>query len=49
MILRCKCKNEYQDKRYGNGNRVHNQVKVTGTQAPKYRRTICCAVREGTK
>lgn len=27
MILPCTCKNEYQDKEYGKGNRVHNPCK----------------------
>jgi hypothetical protein len=34
MILKCNCKNDYQDKLYGTGNRVHNPIKVSSTQLP---------------
>ena len=37
-VLPCKCKSEYQDKRYGVGLRVHNStVKPT----PGWRCTVC--------
>lgn len=26
MVMKCTCKHEYQDKKYGKGNRVHNNV-----------------------
>ena len=26
MIAKCTCENEYQDKKYGKGNRIHNQT-----------------------
>lgn len=35
MILRCTCKHEFQDKRYGKGKRVFNKT-TTG-----YRCTVC--------
>jgi len=38
-ILTCKCKSEYQDKRYGKNRRVHNQG---GTiQTPTWKCTVC--------
>ena len=48
MILKCNCKNDYQDERYGTGNRVHNPIKVSGTQSPQYRCTVCLSVRGKT-
>jgi hypothetical protein len=36
MIKRCSCRSDFQDKRYGIGNRVHNQ----GTQG-KASCTVC--------
>lgn len=36
MIKKCVCKSEYQDRRYGFGNRVANQGKDGG-----YRCTVC--------
>ena len=45
MILKCKCKHDYQDKKYGKGNRVHNFV-VNNTKAGgDYRCTVCLACR----
>lgn len=49
MILKCNCKNKYQDEKYGKDYRVHNPMKVTGTQAKKYRCTVCGSVREESK
>ncbi len=34
-IIKCKCKHDYQDEKYGKGNRVHNPT-VKG-----YRCTVC--------
>lgn len=36
MILKCTCKNEFQDKKYGRGMRVHNP-----TAKDKQRCTVC--------
>jgi len=36
-VLRCKCKHEFQDERYGRGLRLHN-AKVDGK---KYVCTVC--------
>ena len=38
-IMQCTCQHEFQDKRYGKRNRVHNTIpKLGGT---KYRCTVC--------
>lgn len=36
-ILRCSCKNEYQDEKYGTGMRVHNRTTKDGI----WRCTVC--------
>lgn len=38
-ILNCKCKNDYQDKKYGKGKRVHN--KCDGGMNVQYKCTVC--------
>jgi hypothetical protein len=38
--LSCTCTNEYQDKRYGKGRRVHNKGKREGESA-YYKCTVC--------
>ena len=45
-IKRCDCKNTWQDKRYGQGLRVHNPMApgVGGKQA--YRCAVCGKVKE---
>lgn len=40
MIKKCRCKSEYQDKKYGQGNRVHNECKVINSTTP-HRCTVC--------
>lgn len=40
-ILRCKCTHEYQDKRYGVGQRAHN--KSGAKDSTKYSCTVCGA------
>ena len=49
MILKCKCKNEYQDRKYGKQKRVHNPksggVRGGTGGAKEYRCTVCGAVR----
>lgn len=42
MVKRCDCENEYQDKMYGKGNRIHNLTKVGA-----YRCSICTKVKSG--
>ena len=37
MIAKCVCNHEYQNQRYGKGNRVHNQTK----KATEIRCTVC--------
>jgi aspartate carbamoyltransferase regulatory subunit len=41
MVLKCDCKNDFQDKEHGKGKRVHNPMKVVKPQPPKYRCTVC--------
>ena len=36
-LLQCTCKNEWQDKRYGKGVRLHNRMGKTD----KFRCTVC--------
>lgn len=38
MILKCNCKNKFQDEKYGKGMRVHNKMKE---ETKKYRCTVC--------
>jgi len=44
MILKCNCKHDYQDKRYGPGRRVHNLCVKGGKVA--HRCTVCSNVKE---
>jgi len=46
MILQCTCIHPYQDKLYGKGKRVHNQMQRSGGGAIKYRCTVCKTERE---
>lgn len=39
IIAPCACKSEYQDKRYGEHKRVHNQM--SGKVVATYRCTVC--------
>ena len=38
-IIKCRCKSEFQDERYGKGKRVHNQT--TKNNGRTYRCTVC--------
>ena len=38
MIVKCKCTHEYQDKKYGTGNRIANK---TDKGSDVYRCTVC--------
>lgn len=44
--LKCTCKHEYQDERYGKGIRLHNRIKM-GTPANGWRCTVCGNVKKG--
>lgn len=46
MILKCTCKHEYQDRRYGPMLRVHNALLRDKGEAQYYRCTICKTVRD---
>lgn len=41
-IIKCTCKSEYQDKKYGAGNRVSNEVNKTPGQ---FRCTVCGSIK----
>ena len=38
-IIKCECKNEFQDKRYGKGRRLANQTKKSDGKV--FRCTVC--------
>lgn len=40
-IITCDCENKYQDKKYGKGNRVANQIKKMADVIPVVRCTVC--------
>ena len=42
-IKKCSCKNDYQDRKYGKGKRVHNLAgaNAKGSMGAKYRCTVC--------
>lgn len=42
MILKCKCKSEYQDQKLGKGNRIHNETKKLN----EYRCTVCASMNK---
>ncbi len=44
-ILKCSCKHEYQDKKYGKGNRVHNALASKSGRLQEYRCTVCGDVK----
>lgn len=44
MLIRCSCKHDYQDKRYGVGVRVHNPLKAT-SGGLQWRCTVCETTR----
>lgn len=41
QIVSCKCKNEFQDKKYGQGKRVHNLAKGKDDKIRAKRCTVC--------
>jgi len=47
MILKCKCKHEYQDGKYGKDLRVHNETAKSSND--KYRCTVCGHTRGFSK
>lgn len=44
-IIKCTCKNEYQDEKYGKGMRVHNST--FDVQKNGYRCTVCEKLNKG--
>jgi len=45
IISNCKCKSEYQDKKYGKGNRVFNRGKQREKLKNEGRCTVCATVK----
>ena len=45
VILVCRCNNDFQDKRYGRGHRVHNIGGGTKTSGKKATCTVCGSVK----
>lgn len=48
-IMKCdgiSCQSDYQDKRYGKGNRVHNSLLAPETNG--YKCTVCSTVHKAT-
>lgn len=45
-IIPCGCENAYQDKRYGNGMRVHNQMPNAKPGMTSWRCTVCLSTKE---
>lgn len=43
-IIKCACKNEWQDARYGSGMRVANRLKPVKDKPAQYRCTVCARV-----
>lgn len=48
-ILRCTCANDFQDKTYGKGKRVHNRMQDEPSGRPQYRCTACKKVQSTNK
>jgi hypothetical protein len=45
-ILRCACNHPVQDELHGKTNRVHNRLAIVSGSKPKWRCTVCSAVKE---
>lgn len=44
MIKKCTCKHQYQDKKYGINNRVHN-ICAKDKESVRYRCTVCGSIK----
>ena len=42
-IMKCSCKHEFQDEKYGKGNRIFNPAGKGSDQGKGYRCTVCGA------
>ena len=40
-IMKCSCKHEFQDEKYGKGNRIFNPAGKGSDQGKGYRCTVC--------
>ena len=47
MILKCSCRHEYQDEKYGPGKRVHNLAPGKNRNEVTWRCTVCSLTRGG--
>lgn len=45
-IIKCNCKHDYQDEKYGKGNRVHNST-ARSNDHKEYRCTVCAKINKG--
>ena len=46
-VIQCKCKNAFQDERYGLRMRIHNMRKLDGSMSAKWRCTVCGDEKSG--
>ncbi|MCK9267229.1 MAG: hypothetical protein M0P14_00775 [Alkaliphilus sp.] len=44
-ILPCSCDHIFQDKKYGNGKRLHNKARGKGGTGCQWRCTVCLSVK----
>lgn len=45
MIKSCNCKHKFQDKEYGQGNRVFNPKEKIKDKTQEYRCTVCQSIK----
>ena len=45
MIKKCNCRHEFQDEKYGKGNRVYNKLLPERGKPQEYRCTVCGNVK----
>jgi len=45
MIMRCSCEHEFQDRLYGKGMRVFNQIKRSASHSNHARCSVCGVVK----
>jgi len=44
-IIKCNCKHDFQDERYGKSNRVHNYAVAVNSKNGGWRCTVCAAIK----
>lgn len=45
-VKSCTCNHAYQDRRYGKGRRVHNEMRTQKDKSKEYRCTVCGTQRQ---